>query len=56
MQKLIDIEDGWVAREGKFYFGEFLYQERLLDVITIRSPRPGVKVKKGSISKKRLPK
>jgi len=48
MQKLIDIEDGWVVREDKILLGKFLYQERLLDVITNRSPRPRVSSKRAA--------
>jgi len=56
MQKLIDIEDGWVAREVKILLGKFLYQEQLLDVIISRSPRPGVKLKESDVAERRLPK
>jgi hypothetical protein len=56
MSGLIDIENGWVVREDEILSGKFLYQERLLDVIISRSPRPGVKLKKSGVLERRLPK
>jgi hypothetical protein len=56
MSWLIDIENGWVAREDKILLDKFLYQKRLLDVIISRSPRPGVKLKESGVLERRLPK
>jgi hypothetical protein len=56
MSGLIDIEDGWVVREDQILSDKFLHQERLLDVITIKGPRPRVKLKKSGVPERRLPK
>jgi hypothetical protein len=56
MSRVNDAYDGWVVREDKILSGNFLHQERLLDVITIKGQRPGVKLKESNITERRLPK
>jgi hypothetical protein len=56
MSGLIDIENGWVAREDKILSGKFLHQERLLDVITIKGQRQEAKLKESDVTERRLPK
>ena len=56
MSGLIDIENGWVAREDKVLSDKFLHQERLWDVIIIKGTRPRVKLKESNVTERRLPK
>ena len=56
MSGLIDIENGWVVREDKILSDKFLYQKRLLDVITIKSQRQEAKLKKSGVLERRLQK